>query len=162
MTDQTIQEGGCACGEVRYQLTADPMFIHCCHCRWCQRETGSAFVINALIEADNMVVTQGDPESMVRPSESGKGQPVWYCPTCRTILWSNYAGAGPAIRFVRGGTLDDPSRVTPDIHIFTESKQPWVVFPEDAHVVPAFYRFSDVWPAESLTRFKAALASARE
>ena len=160
MNEETTREGGCAGGEIRYRMAADPMIVHCCHCRWCQRETGSAFVVNALIEADRVVVDKGDPESLVRPSQSGKGQTVWFCPTCRSVLWSNYAGAGPAVRFVRAGTLDDPARVTPDIHIFTESKQPWVIIPDGAKSVPEFYRFADFWPPESLARIKAALSGA--
>lgn len=148
-------EGGCACGEVRYRMITKPMYVHCCHCRWCQRETGSAFVLNAMIEADRVEVLRGTPEVVLTPSESGKGQKIARCPSCRVALWSNYAGAGDKIRFVRVGTLDDPDRLPPDIHIFTSSKQPWVCLPEDALVFPEFYDREACWPAESLARREA-------
>ena len=125
-------EGGCACGGVRYRMTARPLFVHCCHCRWCQRETGSAFALNVLIETKNLQVLQGEAEMVATPSESGKGQTIARCPVCRVALWSHYAGAGEAVSFVRAGTLDEPQQVSPDVHIFTASKQPWVVLPGSA------------------------------
>ena len=150
-------EGGCTCGAIRYLLTTGPLFVHCCHCRWCQRETGSAFVLNAMIEADRVEVLQGTPEVVDTPSASGKGQKVARCPTCRIALWSTYVGAGEAIRFVRVGTLDEPDRLPPDIHIFTASKQPWVLLPPNAPAVEAYYDREDYWPAESLARRRAHL-----
>jgi len=151
-------EGGCTCGQVRYRMTTPPIYVHCCHCRWCQRETGAAFALNAMIEADRVEVLQGSPEAVMTPSLSGKGQKITRCPSCRIALWSNYAGAGDAIHFIRVGTLDDPDRLPPDIHIFTASKQPWVVLPDGALNFPEYYDRNAVWPAESLARRKAALA----
>ena len=145
-------EGGCPCRAVPYRMTSAPLFVHCCHCRWCQRETGASFALNAMIEADRVVLLQGNPEIVNTPSNSGKGQKITRCPTCRIALWSNYAGAGEAVRFVRVGTLDEPDRLPPDIHIFTSSKQPWVVLPPDARAVPEFYELDAVWSAESLER----------
>lgn len=150
-TDAAYFEGGCTCGHVRYRMT-QPLFVHCCHCRWCQRETGSAFAINAMIEADRVELLAGDAEVVVTPSNSGKGQKIWRCPKCRIAVWSNYAGAGDAIHFVRVGTLDEPGRLPPDIHIFTESRQPWVVLPPTVPAVPRYYDRSEHWPAESLER----------
>lgn len=149
-------EGGCACGSIRYRLSAAPMFVHCCHCRWCQRETGSAFALNALIETSRIAVLSGTPQHVHTPSESGKGQTIVRCPDCQVAVWSHYQGAGEAIAFIRVGTLDEPDRVPPDIHIFTESKQPWVILPEDVPSVPEYYRRSLYWPEESVKRFKAA------
>jgi len=148
-------EGGCTCGAVRYRMTTKPMYVHCCHCRWCQRETGSAFVLNAMIEADRVELLQGTPQVVLTPSASGKGQKIARCPTCRIALWSNYAGSGDRIRFVRVGTLDDPDRLPPDIHIFTSTKQPWVVLPEGALVCAEYYDRATCWPADSLARRKA-------
>lgn len=148
-------EGGCACGEVRYRMKAPPMYVHCCHCRWCQRETGSAFVLNAMIEADRVEILQGAPAVVLTPSESGKGQKIARCPRCHVALWSNYAGAGDRIHFVRVGTLDDPDRLPPDIHIFTASKQPWFELPAGALAFPEYYDREACWPAESLARRKA-------
>ena len=150
-------EGGCTCRAVRYRMTTRPMYVHCCHCRWCQRETGAAFALNAMIEADRVDLLQGAPEAVMTPSLSGKGQKIVRCPACKIALWSNYAGAGDKIRFVRVGTLDDPDRLPPDIHIFTRSKQPWVVLPKGALIFPEYYDREVCWPAESLARRAALL-----
>jgi hypothetical protein len=136
-------------------MTSKPMFVHCCHCRWCQRETGSAFAINALIEADRVDVVAGAPEAVMTPSESGRGQKISRCPSCRVALWSTYSGAGDLVHFVRVGTLLDPDCLSPDIHIFTSSKQPWVVLPPHTPAVPEYYDLNDYWPKESLQRRQA-------
>jgi hypothetical protein len=156
---ETPFEGACTCGAVRYVMSSQPLFVHCCHCRWCQRETGSAFALNALIEADRVRLVQGEPEIVPTPSNSGKGQKIARCPTCRIALWSNYAGMGDALRFVRVGTLAEPDRLPPDIHIFTMSKQPWVVLPPGTPAVPAYYDRKQHWPAESLERRRVLAAS---
>ncbi|MBL8288871.1 MAG: GFA family protein [Rubrivivax sp.] len=160
--DTPLHEGGCTCRFVRYRLTSRPLFVHCCHCRWCQRETGSAFALNAMIEADRVLVLEGEPELVPTPSLSGKGQKIWRCPRCRVAVWSNYAGAGDAVRFVRVGTLDEPDRLPPDIHIFTNSKQPWVVLPRGVPAVPEYYRTGEMWPKESLERRAALVARAQQ
>lgn len=151
-------DGGCTCRAVRYRMTSQPLFVHCCHCRWCQRETGSAFALNAMIEADRVVLLSGSPEALTIPSNSGKGQKITRCPSCRIAVWSNYAGAGDAVRFVRVGTLDEPDRLPPDIHIFTESKQPWVLLPPGTPAVPQYYDRKQYWPAQSLARREVLLA----
>jgi len=144
--------GGCACGEIRYRLGSAPMFVHCCHCTSCQTETGSAFVINALIESDRVEAITGAPEPVMTPSESGKGQQIWRCPSCRVALWSNYGGAADKLRFVRVGTLDTPGDLPPDIHIYTRSKLPWVQLPEGVTAVEAYYDSKSLWPEASLVR----------
>ena len=154
-----IFEGGCTCRHVRYRLTSKPMFVHCCHCRWCQRETGTAFALNAMIEADRVELLAGDVEAVNTPSNSGKGQKISRCPRCRIAVWSNYAGVGDAAHFVRVGTLDEPDRVPPDIHIFTMSKQPWVALPAGTPATHEFYDREKMWPTESLER-RAALKRA--
>lgn len=148
-------EGGCTCREVRYRMTSKPMFVHCCHCTWCQRETGSAFALNAMIEADRVELMDGAPEIVATPSASGRGQRIARCPTCRIAVWSTYAGAGEKVRFVRVGTLDKPGALPPDIHIFTSSKQPWVVLPAGTPAVPEYYKPRETWPMESQERFTA-------
>jgi hypothetical protein len=145
-------EGGCTCRSVRYRMLTKPLFVHCCHCTWCQRETGTAFALNAMIEADRVELLQGEVEVVHTPSNSGKGQKISRCPKCRIALWSNYSGAGDAVRFVRVGTLDEPGRFPPDIHIFTSTKQPWVVLPAGTPAVPEYYKASHYWPKESLER----------
>ena len=148
-------EGGCTCRAVRYRMTTRPLFVHCCHCRWCQRESGASNTLNALIESDRVISSAGAPEGVNTPSASGKGQRIFRCPHCRVAVWSHYSGAGNAIRFVRVGTLDQPDLLPPDIHIFTSSKQPWVVLPASAAAVPEYYRRDDYWPKESLERRRA-------
>jgi hypothetical protein len=133
------------------------MFVHCCHCTSCQTETGSAFVINALIEADRVETLARAPEPVMTPSESGRGQQIWRCPSCRVALWSNYGGAKDLLRFVRAGTLDEPGALPPDIHIYTRSKLPWVRLPEGALAVEAYYDSKAVWPGANLERRAALL-----
>ena len=148
--------GGCTCRAVRYQLRRAPLIVHCCHCRWCQRETGSAFVLNALLESAQLAVLTGAPELVATPSNSGKGQAIARCPACRVALWSHYGGRG-VLSFVRVGTLDEPDRFPPDVHIYTESKQPWVVLPAGARVFAQYYQSAEVWSPASLERRKALL-----
>jgi hypothetical protein len=151
-------EGGCDCRAVRYRMLSAPLFVHCCHCRWCQRESGASFALNAMIEADRVSLLAGAPDLVDTPSASGKGQKILRCPTCRIALWSHYAGAGAAVSFVRVGTLDRPDLLPPDIHIFTSSKQPWVVLPPGTPAVPEYYDRNQYWPAQSLARREALLA----
>ena len=150
-------EGGCDCREVRYRIETSPLFVHCCHCKWCQRESGSAFALNAMIESDRVTLLSGTPEIVHTPSESGLGQDIARCSRCRIALWSTYAGAGPVLRFVRVGTLDNPGALPPDIHIFTASKQPWVVIPAGVPAEADYYDRNRYWPAESLERRKQVL-----
>ena len=152
-------EGGCTCRAVRYRMATAPLFVNCCHCTWCQRETGTAFALNALIEADGVTVLHGEPEIIDTPSNSGRGQRIARCPTCRVALWSNYAGAGEAVRFVRVGTLDQPGRLKPGVHIFTTTKQPWVVLPPNVPVVAEYYKRSELWPPESQERWQVLMQS---
>ncbi len=143
------REGGCACGAVRYRLTSEPLFVHCCHCLSCQRQTGSAFVINLLIERDRVDVT-GEPVTVDVARDNGGTQKIYRCPDCQTALYSEYTY--PHIWFVRGGTLDEPRGVHPDVHIFTRSKVEWVTLPEGVPAVEVFYDLDELWPRESLQR----------
>ena len=154
------QEGGCACGTVRYRLTALPLIVHCCHCRDCQRQTGSAFIVNLWIE--RRFVEVGDPRLRSDTVIAGSGKPheIVRCAECGTALWSRYHAAPGDTVLLRAGTLDEPGSVTPDVHIFTRSKLPWVQLPAGAPVFEAFYKLSDLWPAESLERWRRNVAGA--
>ena len=147
-------EGGCACGAVRYRLGSKPMFVHCCHCKDCQRQTGSAFVINALIETDRVEMLAGETEAVPVPTDSGRPHVIHRCPTCKIAVLSHYGGV-ERLSFVRVGTLDEPSALPPDIHIYTRSKLPWVALPAEVPAVEAYYNSKTMWPAESLARRKA-------
>ena len=148
-----VRDGGCSCGAVRYRLTSDPLFVHCCHCLNCQRQTGSAFVINVLIEADRVELAQGEPRSVEVPRDDGSTQEIFRCPECQVALYSRYGH--PAVSFVRAGTLDDPAGVSPDVHIFTRSRLPWVALPESIPAFDVYYDMNELWPAESLERVRA-------
>jgi hypothetical protein len=147
-------EGGCACGRVRYRLQSKPMFVHCCHCRDCQRQTGSAFVINALIETDRVEKLAGETEGVPVPTDSGRPHVIHRCPACKVALWSHYGGRSQ-LSFVRVGALDEPASLPPDVHIYTRSKLPWIVLPADVPAVEVYYDRKDLWPPESLARRKA-------
>ena len=151
-------EGGCDCRTIRYRVLSAPLVVHCCHCRWCQRESGASFALNAVIEADRVELLAGEPECIHTPSASGKGQKIHRCPTCKLAMWSNYSGAGDAVRFIRVGTLDNPDLLPPDIHIFTSTKQPWVTLPPGARAVTEYYDREEVWSADSLERRRRLLA----
>jgi hypothetical protein len=153
-------DGGCTCGHIRYRLDGMPMIVHACHCRWCQRETGAAHALNAVYEAGRVVHTAAEPEIVDTPSASGKGQKIARCPKCKVAVWSNYPGSGPLSRFVRVGTLDEPDRLPPDIHIYTSTMQPWVTLAPGAKAVPEFYNPADVWPPDTRARWKAMMAGA--
>jgi hypothetical protein len=146
-------EGGCACGAVRYRLTSEPLFVHCCHCLNCQRQTGSAFVINVLIEAERVELLSGEPQVVPVPRSGGKQQEIWRCPTCQIAVYSVYTYS--TVWFVRAGTLDDPATVEPDVHIFTRSKLPWVTLPESVPAFDVFYDLEKLWPDTSLERLEA-------
>ena len=147
------REGGCACGEVRYRLASEPMFVHCCHCLNCQRQTGSAFVVNLLIEADRVEAVAGTPVAVDAPRDDGSVQRIYRCPICQVALFSHYSA--PTVLFVRAGTLDDPTGITPDVHIFTRSKVGWVTIPEGTPAFEVYYDSAQLWPAESLRRLAA-------
>jgi hypothetical protein len=149
-------EGGCSCGSVRYRLADEPLFVHCCHCLNCQQQTGSAFVINLLIETDRVELLAGEPRAVDVPRDDGSMQRIYRCPDCQVAVFSQYTW--PELRFVRAGTLDDPSGVAPDVHIFTKSKLPWVQLPDSVPAVEIFYDRDELWPARSLERLETLMA----
>jgi hypothetical protein len=150
----TFKEGGCTCGHVRYKLIADPLIVHCCHCRVCQRQTGTAFALNALFETKHVEVILGEVSEIIVPSPSEKGQKIARCPICEVAVWSNYymGGIRDGIRFIRVGTLDEPDSFPPDIHIFVESKQPWIELPKSHKAVDVFYDYEKVWSPKNFER----------
>lgn len=145
-------EGGCACGGVRYAMQSPPMFVHCCHCTWCQRESGSAFALNALIETSRVTLLHGEVEPFLTPSASGRGQKIYRCPQCKVAVWSHYPGAGEVVAFVRVGTLDAPHSIRPDAHIFTSTKQPWVALGDSIPVFEQYYERDSLWSEDKLSR----------
>ena len=146
-------EGGCACGAIRYELAATPLIVHACHCRDCQRITGSAFVTNLWIERDLVRVSAGTPKSCRLEGGTGKPHDVFFCERCGTYVWSLYHGV-PDCLFVRAGTLDRPDSIEPDVHIFTRSKVPWLDLPKGVPAFKAFYKIEEIWSPESRERLR--------
>ena len=149
----TTLEGGCSCGAVRYRLASEPLFVHCCHCLNCQRQTGSAFVINLLIETDRVELLAGEPVAVDVPRDDGSAQTIFRCPACQVAVWSRYGRDD--VRFVRAGTLDEPRAIEPDVHIFTRSKVGWVTLPESTPACEIYYDRRTLWPAASQARIEA-------
>jgi len=147
-------DGGCSCGQVRYRMTRAPMFVHCCHCTECQRQSGGAFAINALVESKYVELVKGETVEANLPTESGAPHPAIRCGACGITLWSHYGGRR-AVSFVRVGTLDKARQVRPDVHIFVRSKVPWVRLPDGALAFDIYYDTETLWPPESLARRKA-------
>lgn len=157
--DQDIFEGGCTCGGVRYRLLRRPMFIHCCHCTWCRKESGAAFALNGMVEGTAVELSRGEIEIVDTPTKSGRGQKISRCPKCRVALWGNFSKAAEKIHFVRLGTLDNPATFTPDVHIFTSSKLPWVLLGDEIPSFTEFYTKSETWLQESIDRYDRALSA---
>jgi hypothetical protein len=151
--------GGCACGEIRYRLTNSPLVVHACHCRDCQRITGGAFVINIWIERKHVEASGKKPKSYLTAGGSGKEHEVFFCGKCGTYIWSRYAIAPGDGLFVRAGTLDNPNAVTPDIHLFTRHKLPWLTLPEEVPAFRAAYKIAKVWPEASKERLRQSIAA---
>ena len=150
--------GGCVCGHVRYRMETTPIIVHGCHCRYCQRMSGSAFAVNAMIETDRVtLVGDGKPDAIHTPSALPEGQMIHRCPRCAVPLWANHSQLGETFALVYVGTLDDAAKLSPDIHCFTTTKHPWIALPAG---VPAFegnYDAEQVWNAEAKARFTTAM-----
>ena len=153
-----VRTGGCVCGQLRYEAAGDPLIVHCCHCSYCQRETGSAFATNYLVESDR-VSFSGRHDIIDTPSASGNGQKVLRCPECRVAVSSHYGGAGDKFHFLRVGTMDERADIAPDVHIYISTKQPWVILPKGVPAFPEFYDPAEVWSADMQKRWKAAMGS---
>lgn len=159
-------EGGCTCGQVRYRMPLKPLIVHCCHCTWCQRQTGTAFAVNALVEADRVKITKGEIENTTLATPSGFGQRFARCPTCKVAVWSEYLhgtdGVEDVMYFIRVGTLDNPACVPPDVHIYTSTKQSWIILPPEVLAVEEFYDWNATLSEESLNRHKELKARMKE
>ncbi len=155
MSEKPMREGGCTCGAVRYRVSDEPIMVHNCHCRLCQRQTGSTSVVNAFWESDNVELLQGEIDEYDTQGGSGNGHTICRCSECGTALWSYYGGLGRLLSGVRAGTLDQSGSVTPDVVIFTDSMMPWVALPEGIPAFPQYYDAGKVLPEASLARLGA-------
>ena len=151
-------DGGCACGQVRYRLLERPMFVHCCHCTRCRRETGGPFAHHAMVEYTRFEVLQGEADFVRVPTDSGGRHWVARCPACRTAMWNEHGTRQAVTRYVRVGTLDEPAVLPPLAHIFVRSRQPWVVLDPAVPAFSGYYDAAAIWPSDSLARYEAARA----
>lgn len=156
MTQQQacFAKGRCACGNFQFQLAAPPLIVQCCHCKICQRDSGSAFLVHALIETSNIVMNKGRPQPVAFPSGYGKGHKVCRCPICKTALWNQYPEFGDTISYIRTGTLEEADQLTPQVHLHTAEKQSWVILPPDIPAASEHYNREEVWSKESLARLE--------
>ena len=146
-------EGRCKCGSTTYVMKDKPLITHCCHCSECQTLTGSAFVLNAIIESDRVEVS-GETTDVTLPTPSGHGQVVTSCAQCGTTIYSAYMSRKGKLLYVRVGTLDNPAACPPDVHIFTSTKLPWVTLSDEVPGYENFYDFPGSWPLDSRQRWK--------
>ena len=130
--------GRCVCGAIRYEISREPLRVYACHCKDCQRFTGSAFAIGVVVPSEAFQLT--GPETRLVPNgitEGGRLKRLSACPECGTRLFGDlrpdwlYKGM---VRAVLGGTLDDTSWLRPTIHVWTRSAQPWVILPDGSTV----------------------------
>jgi hypothetical protein len=136
MTTQST--GGCLCGAIRYAFSGEPVFSLLCHCRDCQRQSGSGYIAAMRVPAASFRVTQGTPKLFRKPGDSGNEVNRAFCPDCGTTLYIRVTGA--EVVGVRAATLDDPSGFRPEANIFCKSAQPW------DHMDPDVPRY-DTYPA---------------
>jgi hypothetical protein len=156
MTSKTM-EGGCGCGAVRYRLDDEPIFVNNCHCRLCQRQTGTGSAVNAFIESDKLEHLSGELSEHELETGSGGTQIVVRCAKCGTPVWSHYPRLGRKGAAVRVGTLDDPSAVRPDAAIFVADKPAWAPLPEGVPQFEVHYNPAELLPPERFARLKALL-----
>ena len=150
-----FRTGGCGCGHVQYSVVGEPIFANNCHCRLCQRQTGSTSVVNAFFESERITLVQGELTEHVVTAGSGGAHTICRCGQCGTALWSRYPRLGTLGSGLRVGTLDEPGSITPDAVIFTESAMPWVALPTDIPTFAQTYDFREVLAADKVARLMA-------
>ena len=155
MTSKTL-EGGCGCGAVRYRLTDEPIFVNNCHCRLCQRQTGTGSAVNAFIESGKLEQLSGELSEHELATGSGGTQIIVRCATCGTPVWSHYR-LGRKAAAVRVGTLDDPSAVRPDAAIYVADRPAWAPLPEGVPQFETYYNPAELLAPERFARLKALL-----
>lgn len=152
------REGGCGCGQVRYRLEGEPIFVNNCHCRQCQQQTGGTSVVNMFYESERVTVTSGTLTEHVLKAGSGHPHTICRCSECGVALWSFYPRIGRFGAGIRVGTLDDPGSITPTAAIFVAEKMPWVTLPEGVPHFDGQYNMRELLSPEQLGRLGAVLA----
>jgi hypothetical protein len=133
--------GGCACGAIRYEGSAAPIAVLNCHCRDCQRTSGTGHSTVAVVPTDSLRLLRGTPRSHASTADSGNEVKREFCPECGSPLFAR--GGIPAFVAINVGSLDDPSWCVPTLDIWTHSAQPWDV------MNPALPKFPKNIPAPS-------------
>jgi hypothetical protein len=137
-----VRTGGCLCGAVRYASAGDPIFSLQCHCRDCQRSSGTAYVAAMRVPAADFRITRGAPKRYVSTSEAGNRVTRAFCGDCGSPLFIQVS-TRPDLVGLRVGTLDDPSGFQADADIFVKSAQPW------DHMNPALAKYPTYPPGRS-------------
>lgn len=148
------RRGGCACGAVRFELLSSPIFVQACHCSFCQRMTGSAFSVNALLESDRVFRLGQEPEAVPTPSALPAGQIAHRCGTCRVRVWSTHASLGPRVALIHAGCMDEPTAFEPELHCFVSNKMPWVIVPDGVPSFDLSYSAKELWSEHALARLQ--------
>ena len=128
---ETIRTGGCQCGAVRYEIQAEPLTLYVCHCRDCQRQSGSGFGMSLPVPRESLVLLSGQPHEWRRRAESGREVVCQFCGDCGTRLF-HLPSRNPKVANVKPGTLDDTGWLEPVGQLWTSRRQPWVQWADGA------------------------------
>ena len=123
--------GGCQCGAIRYEFNGEPVQQVACHCTDCQHQSGSAFGMSVVVNADDFRITKGEPKHYHSTSSTGRRKLGAFCHECGNRIYHQPEWRRGRIS-IKAGTLDDASWLKPQVHLWTKSRQPWVIIPDDA------------------------------
>lgn len=127
----SVRQGGCQCGNIRYECIRQPQELYVCHCLECQKQSSSAFGISFIVPRENFHVIKGRPQCWQRKTESGKCLECVFCSVCGTRVWHQSTEPTNTIS-IKGGSLDEPVDISSAVHIWTARKLPGVIIPEEA------------------------------
>lgn len=151
MSDR-VRDGGCGCGQVRYRVTGEPIFVNNCHCRQCQQQTGGTSVVNAFYEDERLEILDGNLTEHVVTAGSGGPHTICQCDNCGVALWSYYPRLGRLGVGIRVGTMDEKDSLTPVAAIFVSEKMPWVTLPEGLPHFDKTYDYRELLDADKIAR----------
>ena len=130
-----MRTGGCQCGNVRYEISDEPLALYACHCLECRKQSASAFGISFIARRADLKLTQGIPISWVRAADSGNHVRCWFCPDCGSRLWHDFEPPAATVS-IKGGSLDQAVDFAKAVHIWTSRKLPGFEIPAGAEQYP--------------------------
>ena len=133
--DERPLTGGCQCGSVRYEISAEPLNLYACHCSQCRKQSGSSFGMSLIVPADSLKLTSGTPKSWKRSSAQNSEVICWFCPDCGSRLY-HQSSNWPDELSVKAGTVDQPVAAGSAIHIWTSYGLPSTPIPMGATTFP--------------------------